>query len=76
MPWLTGFSGDEVLAQKERAKRDDPFPLFLPKSGQNVSQRYREQSDHLKDALAIGSKIFQGETLSLWREIIPSMRKL
>jgi len=28
-----------------------------------VSQRYREQSDHVKDALAIGSKIFQGESL-------------
>jgi hypothetical protein len=55
---------DEVLAQKERAKRDDPFPIFLAKEAVKiVSQRYREQSDHLKDALAIGSKIFQGETL-------------
>ena len=28
-----------------------------------VSQRYREQSEHLKDALAVGSRIFQGEAL-------------
>lgn len=55
---------DEVLSQKERAKRDDPFPIFLAKEAvKMVSQRYREQSDHLKDALAVGSKIFQGESL-------------
>jgi len=52
---------EEVLSQKERAKRDDPFPIFLAKEAvKTISQRYREQSDHLKDALAIGSKIFQG----------------
>ncbi len=28
-----------------------------------VSQRYGEQSEHIKDALAAGSKIFQGESL-------------
>ncbi len=55
---------DEILAQKERSKRDDPFSIFLGKEAvKTVSQRYREQSEHLKDALAIGSKIFQGETL-------------
>jgi len=55
---------DEVLSQKERAKRDDPFQIFLAKEAvKTVSQRYREQSDHLKDALALGSKIFQGEPL-------------
>jgi len=55
---------DEVLARKERAKRDDPSSIFLAKDAVKViSQRYREQSDHLKDALATGSKIFQGEEL-------------
>ena len=55
---------EEVLSQKERAKRDDPFPIFLAKEAvKMVSQRYREQSEHLKDALAVGSKIFQGEPL-------------
>jgi MoxR-like ATPase len=55
---------DEILSQKERAKRDDPFPIFLAKEAVKiVSQRYREQSEHLKDALAVGSKIFQGESL-------------
>jgi len=55
---------DEILSQKERAKRDDPFPIYLSKEVvKAISQRYREQSEHLKDALAIGSKIFQGETL-------------
>jgi hypothetical protein len=55
---------DEVLTQKERAKRDDPFPIFLAKEATKmVSQRYREQSEYLKDALAIGSKIYQGESL-------------
>jgi hypothetical protein len=55
---------DEILSQQERAKRDDPFALFLAKEAvKRISQRYREQSDHLKDALAIGSKIFQGESL-------------
>jgi len=55
---------EEILSQKERAKRDDPFPIFLAKEAvKMVSQRYREQSEHLKDALAVGSKIFQGEPL-------------
>jgi MoxR-like ATPase len=55
---------DEILSQKERSKRDDPFPIFLAKEAvKTVSQRYREQSEHLKDALAVGSKIFQGESL-------------
>ncbi len=55
---------DEVLSQKERAKRDDPFQIFLAKEAvKAVLQRYREQSDHLKDALALGSKIFQGAPL-------------
>ena len=55
---------DEIVSQRERSKRDDPFPIFLAKEAvKTVSQRYREQSDHLKDALAVGSKIFQGESL-------------
>jgi len=55
---------DEVLTQKERAKRDDPFQIFLAKEAvKTVSQRYREQSDHLKDALGLGSRIYQGESL-------------
>lgn len=55
---------DEILSLKERSKRDDPFPIFLAKEAvKTVSQRYREQSEHLKDALAVGSKIFQGESL-------------
>ncbi len=55
---------DEVLSQKERARRDDPFQIFLAKEAvKTVSQRYREQSEHLKDALALGSRIFQGEPL-------------
>jgi hypothetical protein len=55
---------EEILSQKERAKRNDPFPIFLSKEAvKTVSQRYREQSEHLKDALSVGSKIFQGESL-------------
>ncbi len=55
---------DQVLSQKEKAKRDDPFQIYLAKEAVKiVAQRYREQGDHLKDALAIGSKIFQGEPL-------------
>ncbi|MCX8116514.1 MAG: AAA family ATPase [Desulfobacterota bacterium] len=55
---------EEVLSQKEKTKRDDPFQIFLAKEAVRiVSQRYREQSEHLKDALALGSKIFQGESL-------------
>ncbi|MGQ9647355.1 MAG: AAA family ATPase [Thermodesulfobacteriota bacterium] len=55
---------DEILSLKERSKRDDPFPIFLAKEAVKVvSQRYREQSEHLKDALAVASKIFQGESL-------------
>jgi hypothetical protein len=55
---------DEILSQKERSKRDDPFPIFLAKEAvKAVSQRYREQSEHLKDALAAGSKIFLGGDL-------------
>jgi Mg-chelatase subunit ChlI len=68
---------DDTLSQKERSQRDDPFPIFLAKEAvKAVSQRYREQSDYIKDALAIGAKIFQGESLEpldgdhpLYREI-------
>jgi hypothetical protein len=53
-----------ILSQKENAKRDDPFPIFLAKEAvKTVSQRYREQNEHLKDALAVGSKVFQGGSL-------------
>lgn len=55
---------DEILSQKERAKRDDPFQIYLAKEAvKTLSHRYQEQSEHLKDALAVGSKIFQGEPL-------------
>jgi MoxR-like ATPase len=55
---------DEIVSQRERSRRDDPVPIFLAKEAvRTVSQRYREQSEHLKDALAVGSKIFQGESL-------------
>jgi hypothetical protein len=55
---------EEILSQKERLQRDDPLPIFLAKeSVKKVSQRYREQNEHLKDALSVGSKIFQGEPL-------------
>lgn len=55
---------DQILSQKEKAKRDDPFQIYLAKEAVKiVAQRYREQGEHLKDALAIGSKIFQGESL-------------
>jgi len=55
---------DETIAQKERSQRDDPFPIFIAKeSVRLVSQRYREQSDHVKDALAVASRIFEGESL-------------
>jgi hypothetical protein len=68
---------DDTLSQKERSQRDDPFPIFLAKEAvKAVFQRYREQSDTIKDALAIGAKIFQGESLEpldgdhpLYREI-------
>jgi hypothetical protein len=67
VPYMLGHRiqwKDDILSQKERSKRDDPFPIFLAKEAvKAVSQRYREQSEHLKDALAIGSKIFQGESL-------------
>jgi hypothetical protein len=55
---------DEILSQKERSKRDDPFLIFLAKEAvKAVSQRYREQSEHLKDALAAGSRIYMGGDL-------------
>ncbi|MGQ9509199.1 MAG: AAA family ATPase [Thermodesulfobacteriota bacterium] len=55
---------DQIISQKEKAKRDDPFQIYLAKEAvKTISQRYREQGEHLKDALAIGSKIFQGEPL-------------
>jgi len=55
---------DEVISQRERTKRDDPFPIYVAKEAVKlVSQRYREQSEHLKDALAVGSRIFQGEAV-------------
>jgi len=55
---------DEILSQRERSKRDDPLPIFLAKEAVRVvSQRFREQSEHLKDALAVGSRIYQGESM-------------
>lgn len=55
---------DQIISQKEKAKRDDPFQIYLAKEAvKTIAQRYREQGEHIKDALAIGSKIFQGEPL-------------
>jgi hypothetical protein len=50
------------LCQKER--RNDPLQIHLARSAiSEVYQRYLEQDEHVKEALARGYRIFQGEPL-------------
>jgi hypothetical protein len=55
---------EEYLSNKEKDKRDNPFQIYLAKDAvRGVFNRYGEQSDHLKRALAVAYRLFKGEDL-------------
>ena len=55
---------DERLARLEKAKRNDPFMIFLAKEAvREILRRYDEQRDRIKEALGVGFRILQGEDL-------------
>jgi len=55
---------DHYVSERERSKRSDPLPVFLAKEAvKEVFGRYVEQSDLLKQALAVGYRVFEGEEL-------------
>jgi MoxR-like ATPase len=57
---------DQYVAQRERSRRDDPLPVYLAKEAvKQVFGRYTEQSDLLKDALALSYRAFNGEDVEL-----------
>ena len=55
---------EEYLSAKEKDTRDHPFQIYLAKEAvSTVFNRYGEQSEHLKSALAVGYRVFNGESL-------------
>ncbi len=55
---------EEYLANKEKDKRDNPFQIYLAKDAvKGIFNRYAEQSEHLKSALAVGYRVYNGEAI-------------
>jgi hypothetical protein len=55
---------EEYLSTKEKDNRDNPFQIHLAKEAvKTVFNRYGEQNEHLKRALAVGYRVFNGEAL-------------
>ncbi|MDY6879207.1 MAG: AAA family ATPase [Desulfatiglans sp.] len=55
---------EEYLAQREMSIRNDPLQIHLGKEATKaIYHRYVEQSDHLKHALSVGNRCFNGEEL-------------
>ena len=55
---------DTHLSLKQKERRNDPLQIHLAREATNeVYQRYREQHEHVKEALARAYRIFQGESL-------------
>lgn len=55
---------EEVVAQRERDIRVDPLPIYLAKQAvADVHRRYAEQAWLIKDALAVASRIAEGEAI-------------
>ncbi len=57
---------DTHLSLLQKDRRNDPLQIHLAREAINeVYQRYGEQAEHVKAALASAYRIFQGETLEL-----------
>lgn len=55
---------DTHLSLLQKDRRNDPLQIHLAREAiTEVYQRYGEQADHIKDALATAYRIFQGESL-------------
>ena len=55
---------DTHLSLLQKDRRNDPLQIHLAREAiTEVYQRYGEQADHVKDALATAYRIFQGESL-------------
>jgi MoxR-like ATPase len=55
---------DEHITQMEKAKRDNPFMIFLAKeAAKEILRRYDEQRDRVKEALGVGFRILGGEDI-------------
>jgi MoxR-like ATPase len=55
---------DTHLSLLEKDRRNDPLQIHLARQAINeVFQRYSEQAEHVKAALATGYRIFQGESV-------------
>ena len=55
---------DKHLSLLEKDSRNDPLQIHLARQATNeVFQRYSEQAERVKTALATGYRIFQGESL-------------
>jgi hypothetical protein len=55
---------DTHLSLLQKDRRNDPLQIHLAREAMNeVFQRYSEQAEHVKEALATAYRIFQGEAL-------------
>ena len=55
---------EETVAQREREPRQDPLEIYMAKQGvEEMHRRYMEQGPQIKEALAVASRIMEGEPL-------------
>ena len=55
---------EEALARREKESREDPLPIYMAKEAvREMHRRYIEQAPHIKSALAVASRIVEGESL-------------
>ena len=55
---------EEALAQREKEARNDPLDIYMAKEAvKEMHRRYMEQGPQIKSALAVASRVIEGETL-------------
>jgi hypothetical protein len=55
---------EETLAKREKESREDPLPIYMAKEAvREMHRRYIEQAPNIKSALAVASRIVEGESL-------------
>jgi hypothetical protein len=55
---------DDYVFQKQTDTRRDPFQIHMAKEAVNdIYRRYNEQEHHIKNALAVGYQVYEGNTM-------------
>jgi len=55
---------EEFVAQREKEARNDPLDIYMAKEAvKEMHRRYMEQGPQVKNALAVASRIIEGEKM-------------